>query len=423
MNDLSWTTVQRQISSLIPQEVNPRKITDKQMSDLKKSLQKFNLVEIPVIDLDGKILAGHQRLKAMQLLGRGEEMIDVRVPNRKLNEEEAKQYLIASNALGGSWDFDLLIKSFDMPMLLDIGFDPIELSTMFNKEEKAAEDSFDVTKELKKVKTPITQIGDVIQLGRHRIICGDSTKLENLHKLFSNERAGMIYSDPLYNLSVNYDGGIGGKKQYGGNVNDTRSFSEYYQFLTDAITAGLAVSHPDTHLFYYCDQIYIGMVQDIYRTLGLENKRVCIWLKNSQNPVPGVGFNKCYEPCVYSVRGRPYLSSDQTKQNEVLNQEFTTGNELMEQVDIWTAKRLASKDYEHATSKPITLHEKAIKRCSKVGDIILDSFLGSGSTLLCAEQLGRTVYGCELQPEFCDLIVRRWELMTGQKAVYEKAQN
>ena len=106
-----------------------------------------------------------------------------------------------------------------------------------------------------------------------------------------------------------------------------------------------------------------------------------------------------------------------------MNKEFGTGNELISQVDdfleIWTAKRLSSKDYQHATSKPITLHEKAIKRCTKPGDIIIDSFLGSGSTLLAAEQLGRRVYGCELEPRFCDLIIRRYEALTGDKARIE----
>lgn len=117
MRKLQWHTVQKRINDLIPQEVNPRIITDKQMSDLKRSLKKYNLVEIPAIDLNGKILAGHQRIKALQLLGRGNELIDVRVPNRKLTDDESKQYLIASNALGGDWDFDAL-KSFDLDILL-----------------------------------------------------------------------------------------------------------------------------------------------------------------------------------------------------------------------------------------------------------------------------------------------------------------
>jgi DNA modification methylase len=110
--------------------------------------------------------------------------------------------------------------------------------------------------------------------------------------------------------------------------------------------------------------------------------------------------------------------------NEVLNKEFGTGNELVTQVDdfieIWTAKRLSAKEYQHATSKPLTLHDKAIKRCTKPNDIILDSFLGSGSTLLAGEQLGRRVYGCDLEPRFCDLIINRFEAMTGTKAIVER---
>ena len=134
-----------------------------------------------------------------------------------------------------------------------------------------------------------------------------------------------------------------------------------------------------------------------------------------------MAFNKVYEPVVYGVRGKPYLAESVTNLNEVLNKELGTGNELIAQVDnfidIWTAKRLASKNYEHATSKPVTLHEKAMKRCTKPGDIILDSFLGSGSTLLAGEQLGRKVYGCELEPRFCDLIIKRFEAFTGIKAI------
>jgi DNA modification methylase len=143
-------------------------------------------------------------------------------------------------------------------------------------------------------------------------------------------------------------------------------------------------------------------------------------LKNNQNPVPSVAFNKVYEPVVYGVRGKPYLAESITNLNEVLNKEFTTGNNLLEEVDkftdVWTAKRLSAKDYEHATSKPPCLHEKAIKRCSRPNDIILDSFMGSGSTLIAGHLLDRRVFGCELEPRFCDLIIRRFEKLTGIKA-------
>lgn len=423
MKKLAWTTVQKTVNDLIPQEINPRKMSDKQTSDLTRSIKKFGLVEIPALDLDGTIIAGHQRARILKLLGRGDELIDVRIPNRKLTKKEADEYLIASNAISGDWDFNLL-KEFEIGTLEFAGFDPIQLSEIFDKDKQVAEEDFDAEEEKKKIKNPKTKLGDIITLGSHRILCGDATNKENLKRLFGDDRASMIYSDPIYNISVNYDGGIGGQQSYGGDVNDTRTYDEYKKFLKDSMEAGLAVCQEDTHIFYYCDQIYIGVVQELYRSLGIENKRVCLWLKNSQNPVPKVFCNKAYEPAVYGVRGKPYLTESVTGLNEVLNKEFGTGNELVEQVDafleIWTAKRLSAKDYEHATSKPPQLHEKAIKRCTKIGDIVLDSFLGSGSTLIAGETLGRRVYGTELEPVFCDLIVRRWEKLTGKKAVYEK---
>jgi len=297
------------------------------------------------------------------------------------------------------------------------GFDPIEIGELFDGDKEVAEEDFDVEKELKKIKKPKTKLGDIIVLGNHRILCGDSTKKENLKRLFGNKRASMIYSDPVYNIDIDYDGGIGGKKEYGGDVNDTRSFDEYRTFLNDSMEAALTVSKEDLHVFYWCDQIYIGVVQNLYRSLGIANKRVCLWLKNNQNPVPSVAFNKAYEPAVYGVRGKPYLANIHNL-NEVMNKELGTGNALLD--DIWTAKRLTVKEYEHATSKPPQLHEKAIKRCTKAKDIILDSFLGSGSTIIAGESLGRKVYGCELEPAFCDLIVRRWQKLTGKKVSYEK---
>ncbi len=412
-------TVQKKVDDLIPQKINPRTITEKQMSDLTRSLKKYNLVEIPAIDLSGKILAGHQRIKALKILGRGNELIDVRVPNRKLTEKESKEYLIASNKLGGDWDFEAL-KSFDIGTLEFAGFDDVELAKFIDLEKEAVEDDFDVEKELKKIKKPHTKLGDIIILGKHKILCGDSTKKENLKLLLSKEKVSMIYSDPVYNLNINYDGGIGGNKDYGGNVNDTRTYDEYRRFLKDSMEAGLAVSQKDTHVFYWCDQVFIGAVQELYRSLGIANKRVCLWLKNNQNPVPGVAFNKAYEPVVYGVRGKPYLAEIHNL-NEVMNKELSTGNSLLDEVnDIWMAKRLSAKDYEHATSKPPQLHEKAIKRCTKPNDIILDSFLGSGSTLIAGEMLGRRVYGCELEPQFCDLIIRRYEKLTGKKAIIKK---
>jgi DNA modification methylase len=144
---------------------------------------------------------------------------------------------------------------------------------------------------------------------------------------------------------------------------------------------------------------------------------VCLWLKNGQNPTPGVAFSKAYEPCTYGTIGKPFISKNLQNANEVMNGKMTTGNDLHEEVsDLWLTKRLAGKDYTHATSKPPKLHEKAIRRCTRPGDIILDSFSGSSSTLIAAEQLKRRVFAVELEPVFCDLAIKRYERLTKKKA-------
>ena len=183
----------------------------------------------------------------------------------------------------------------------------------------------------------------------------------------------------------------------------------------------LSVAKKDLHIFYWSDQRYIWLMQTLYQELGISNKRVCLWVKNGHNPTPTSAFNKCYEPCTYGTKGSPYLSTDKQNLNEVLNKEIGTGNEMLDQIgDIWAVKRLSGKEYEHATSKPPKLHEKAILRCTRPGDVILDSFLGSGSTLIAGEQLKRRVYGIELEPVFCDLVIKRWEKLTGLKATVNR---
>lgn len=424
MQKLKWTTQKRKVNDLIPFEKNPRTISQKQLEDLTKSLRKYNLVEIPAIDSDNTVLAGNQRLKVLKLLGRGEELIDCRVPNRKLTQKESEEYLISSNALGGDWDFEKL-KAFDLDFLINVGFDQIDLSHLWDEELKIKDENFDIDAEIKKIKKPKTKLGDLIHLGPHKLFCGDSTNPENLKQLFSNERATMIYSDPVYNLKggISYSSGISGKQNYGGNVNDNRTDEEYKEFIRKSIECALLVTKKDAHIFYWSDSSSIWLIQTLYRELGIINKRVCLWLKNSQNPTPGVAFNKCYEPCTYGIRGKPYITKSIQNLNEVMNKEITTGNNLLEEtldeLDVWLVKRLPSKDYEHATSKPPKLHEKAIRRCTKPGDIILDSFSGSGSTLIAGEQLKRKVYAIELEPIFCDITIKRYESLTGIKAQIE----
>jgi DNA modification methylase len=278
----------------------------------------------------------------------------------------------------------------------------------------------DLEKAISEIREPKTKLGDIYQLGIHRLICGDTTDPEILQKLLKKEKAKMVFSDPVYNIGLSYNTGLSGNKSYGGETNDNKTDAEYKNLLRRSLENALSASESDTHVFYWCDETYIGLVQDIYRELGIENRRVCLWIKNGQNPTPKVAFNKCYEPCVYGIRGKPYLSKSDQSLNEVMNKEVGTGNRLVDDIldlmDIWLVKRLPANEYEHPTSKPPTLYQKAIRRCTKPGDIILDGFGGSGSCLIAGEQLKRKVYLVEIEPVFCDVIIKRYETLTGTKA-------
>jgi DNA modification methylase len=396
-------------------------MSEEQMNNLKKSLETYNLVEIPAIDFDDRILAGHQRLAAMQLLGRGEETIDCRRPNRKLTEKEAKQYLILSNKVHGEWDDELLIEFFDKDLLIDSGFSTDEINDLYVADTDTSPDGFNTEEEKKKIKKPKSKTGELYQLGPHRLYCGDSTKLESVQKVVGDAKINLVYCDPVYNINLSYRSGIGGTKNYGGSVKDKRSDKEYAEFLKKTMENALAVSHPDTHVFYYCDESYVPLIAELYKQLGIKFRRICLWLKGVANPTPQIAFSKVYEPCVYGTRKKPYLSPHYTNFDEVLNKEIGTGHQMIEQflemIDVWAVKRLAGNEYEHPTEKPVTLHDKPFKRCTKVGDTILSLFGGSGGDLIAAHQLKRVCYMVEMDPVFVDLIITRYERLTGEKAI------
>ena len=418
---LQWRNEQRLVKDLLPFKHNPRSLSDKQRQDLVNSIQKFGLVEIPVVGLDNKILAGHQRVAVLQLLGRGDELIDVRVPNRALTAKEYKTYLLTSNRVHGDWDYSILSEHFDIDTMLISGFEDNDLSVIFADSLETADDDFDVDLELQKIKKPKAKLGDIYALGPHRLACIDSTDKKSVEKLVGKKKIDMVYCDPIYNIALDYNAGVGGKGSYGGTVNDLKPDEEYKKFLKSTMENALAVAGSSAHVYYWCDQKYIGMVQELFSKLGLDNKRVCLWIKGPANPVPTVAFGKCYEPCVYATRGKPYLSPVSLNLGEVLNKELgPSGNKLlddiMDQADIWLAKRISGQEYRHATQKPVTLHERPIKRCTKPGDTILDLFGGSGSTLLATDAMKRVCFMAEIEPIFVDLIINRYEKSTGIKA-------
>lgn len=417
---LIWKTEKRKINDLVPYEKNPRTLSAEQERQLKDSLEKFNLVEIPAINTDGKIIAGHQRIKVMQLLGRGEETIEVRAPNRKLTASEFKEYLLRSNRNAGDWDWEML-KEFDIEQLMDVGFQDEELSYMWDDVTSLEEDGFNVKKAAEKIKNPKSKEGDIYQLGMHRLMCDDSTMAADVKKLMGGVQADMVYCDPPYNIGLNYNKGVGTQGKYGGNYkNDKKKIDEYSAFLEATIKNALEFSKPNLHIFYWCDENYIWLLQQLYQQNEIAQKRVNLWIKNNFNVTPQVAFNKVYEPCVYGTRGNPYLNKGYQNLNEILNREIESGtqvhDEILEMINIWLAKRDPAQEYSHPTQKPISLHEKPIKRCTKPGDLILDLFGGSGSTMIAAEQLKRKAYLMERDPVFTDVIVQRWQEYTNQKA-------
>jgi DNA modification methylase len=417
---LTWHTESRLVDDLIPYEKNPRTLSDKQRRDLEASITKFNLVEIPAINTDNTVVAGHARLKIMQALGRGQEEIEVRVPNRLLTTSEFKEYLLRSNRNTGSWDYELL-KSFDTSFLLDIGFDDGDLSDIWDDVLELEDDSFDEEKAVKEAEKTDIKTGDMFVLGNHRLVCGDSTDKEVVARLLGEQKIQTVYCDPPYNISLDYNKGVGGNANYGGTVDDKKTNTEFRIFLKSVMQSALSVSEKDAHHFWYCDQKYVGMLQNLYEELGIAYKRTALWVKNGINPTPKIAFNKCYEPCVYGTTGKPYLSDKHKKFHEILNPEVGTGNatadDINDMIDIWLAKRVAGDAYEHPTQKPITLHERPLSRCTKIGHNVLDLFGGSGSTLLACEQMKRNAFLVEMNPIFCQVIINRYEKFTGTKAV------
>ena len=412
---LSWHTEERRVSDLIPNPQNPRKMSEKQAEELKKSIEKFNLAEIPAINTDNKIVAGHMRVATLQLLGRGNEEIDVRVPNRKLTEKEYKEYLLRSNQNRGDWDWDLLANNFDINELIGAGFDE-ELSFMFDDVMSLAEDGFNVEKAIAEITVPVTKPGEIIQLGNHVLMCGDATKAEDVAKLMGGNKTSFVSCDPPYNIGLDYSKGISTQGKYKGSFTaskDKKSSPAYREFIDASIANALSVATKDAHIFFWCDENFVGKMQEIFESRGITNRRTCLWIKNNFNMTPQVAFNKVYEPCVYGTIGTPSLRKELKNLNEILNQNIESGNqvveEILEMLNVWLVKRDNAQEYEHPTQKPITLCEKPMKRCTKAGDIVLDLFGGSGSTLIAAEQLNRRAYMMECDPIFCDVIKRRYE--------------
>ena len=383
------------LKELKPAAYNPRKKLkkgDKEYEKIKQSLLKFGYVDPIIVNEDLTVIGGHQRLTVLKDLDyETAKCVIVDLP-----KEDEKALNIALNKITGQWDeallADLLLDLQESDFNLDLtGFEPPEIDDILSNvhDKELSEDEFDVEEELKK--PTLSRHGDIWQLGKHRVICGDSTKAETYKQLLDDRKANLVVTDPPYNVDV--------EETAGKILNDNMSDGDFYQFLLSMFTqvenhmeddASIYVFHADTEGLNF---------RKAFKNAGFYLSGCCIWKKNSlvlgRSP-----YQWQHEPCLYGwkKKGKHQWFSDR------------------KQTTIWEYDRpKSSKD--HPTMKPIQLMAYPIQNSSMRGTIVLDPFLGSGSTLIAADQTGRVCYGIELDEKFVDVIVKRYIEVTGDTEV------
>lgn len=374
-------------ATLLPADYNPRKDLkpgDAEYEKLKRSIEQFGYVE-PVIwnKMTGHVVGGHQRLKVLIDMG----ITEVECVVVELSEEKEKALNIALNKISGEWDKDKLallisdLQGADFDVSLT-GFDPAELDDLFKDSMKDGihDDDFDVDAELKE--PSITKIGDVWRLGRHRLVCGDSTKTGTFELLMAGARANLVITDPPYN--VNYEGNAGKIK------NDNMANDAFYHFLLDAFINIEAVMANDASIYVFHADTEGLNFRRAFVDAGFYLSGCCIWKKQSlvlgRSP-----YQWQHEPVLYGWKKSG-------------KHQWYTGRK---ETTIWEFDK-PKKNADHPTMKPITLLAYPIMNSSMSNTIILDPFGGSGSTLIACEQSDRSCYTIELDEKFCDVSVKRF---------------
>jgi DNA modification methylase len=376
-----------EVEKLIPADYNPRKDLqpgDSEYEKIKRSLEEFGYVD-PVIwnKTTGRVVGGHQRLKVLASMGRTEvECVVV-----ELDEEKEKALNVALNKISGDWDkeklavlmTDLDAADFDVSLT---GFDAAEIDDLFKDtlRDGVEDDDFDVDEELQN--PPITMQGDVWILGRHRLVCGDSTKKETFDKLMEDKKANLVVTDPPYN--VDYEGSAGKIK------NDNMNNDTFYQFLLDAFKNTEDALAKDGSIYVFHADTEGLNFRRAFEEAGFYLSGTCIWKKQSlvlgRSP-----YQWKHEPILFGwkKKGRHRWYSDR------------------KQSTIWEFDK-PKRNADHPTMKPITLIAYPIMNSSLTNSIVLDPFGGSGSTLIASEQTDRICYMIELDEKFCDVIAKRY---------------
>lgn len=376
------------IKDLISAEYNPRKISDKQIRELQDSIKRFGFVEPVIVNIheDRKniIISGHQRVRAANDLGIEE------VPCLELNLtlDKEKELNVRMNKAGGEFDFDLL-KDFGKDLLFDIGFEDFELDKMFPIEVGEQDD---VVPETAKNEYGVVR-GDIWQLGNHRLMCGDSTKIDDVEKLLDGKKADMYLTDPPYNVDY-----TGKTKEALKIDNDKKDDLGFRHFLKDAFqNADIYMKPGAVFYIWHADSEgynFRGACFDI----GWKVRQCIIWNKDTM--VMGrQDYHWQHEPCLYGWKdGASHLWNADRKQTTVWNFERPRQNK------------------EHPTMKPVELLAYQLCNNTKGEDLVLDTFLGSGSTLIACDKTNRICYGMELDEHYCSVIIKRWEEFTNKKA-------
>ena len=425
MEKLIWTTQQKKVSDLIQLEINPRKITEEKKAKLKQSLEKFDLVEIPAINTDNKIIGGNQRIVALLLLGRGEELIDVRIPNRTLTPTEIKEYNLISNTHAGEFDFELLTEHFSDIDLAEIGFEIQGLDEYFINLEKQKtadieEDNFEIPDEIQTDILP----GDLFQIGNHRLLCGDSTKRQDVEKLMDGKKAELVYTDPPYGVSY-----TGSTKIWDAIKNDHMKGDELFAFLLAAFRNLNEFSNPNVAFYiWYASKTHIQFEEALNES-GFEVKQQLIW--NKGMTLGRSDYHWAHEPLLYCKRknettpwhgDRTATTILRKKRSEIINLKkeelLKIIQNLIDTGTNWEIDKDRSVKYQHPTQKPVPLAARALHNSSTENQIVLDLFVGSGTTMVTAEKMNRICYAIDHEPIYCQLTINRMKkLKPGIKIV------
>lgn len=374
-----------------PYDKNGKKHPKKQVEQIANSIKEFGMHQPIVVDKQGVIIVGHGRYEALKLLGMDvpEDMIRV----ADLTEEQAKAYRLADNKLNESeWDMNLVIeelKDLSEPMVELTGFDTDLLIEPDEKDDEVP----------KVPEEPQSKLGDLYELGEHRVLCGDSTKLEAVLGLCGDFKVDMYLTDPPYNVAYE------GKTKDALTIeNDSMSDVDFRQFLVDAFTTADAVMKPGAVFYiWHADSEgynFRGACHDI----GWQVRQCLIWSKNTM--VMGrQDYQWKHEPCLYGWKdGSAHLWNSDRTQTTILNFDKPTRNG------------------EHPTMKPVELFSYQLTNNTKGDDIVFDNFLGSGTSLIAAQKTGRRCFGVELDPKYVDVIVQRYVDYTGNTEVIKNGE-